>query len=72
VYPRWVSVFFMRGAGLPDPGGLLKGGGNQVRHIVLADPAILDQPRVRALIRAAVSAQPKPLAHVGTPRTVIK
>jgi hypothetical protein len=72
MYPRWVSVFFMRGAGLPDPTGVLKGGGKQVRHFVLAGPAMLDLPAVKALIRAALSAHPKPLAHVGRRRTIIK
>jgi hypothetical protein len=72
LYPRWVSVFFMRGAGLPDPYRVLKGGGKQVRHIVLTDPAMLDQAGVKALIKAAVIAHPKPLGHVSGRRTIIK
>ena len=35
VYPRWVSLFLLNGAGLPDPQRLLNGSGNVVRHIVL-------------------------------------
>ena len=36
LYPRWVTLFFLQGAGLPDPKRLLKGSGKVVRHIVLA------------------------------------
>ena len=25
VFPRWVSLFFLQGAGLPDPDGILQG-----------------------------------------------
>lgn len=35
LYPRWVSLFFMRGAQLPDPQKLLKGSGKTVWHIAL-------------------------------------
>src|SRR5215813_14154091 len=42
LYPRWVSLFFFRGAGLPDPQKLLKGSGKQVRHIILENAANLD------------------------------
>lgn len=55
LYPRWVSLFFMRGAGLPDPHKLLKGSGKTVRHIVLDDATTLDKAAVRALIAHAVT-----------------
>src|SRR3954471_13377690 len=32
-YPRWVTLFFLRGADLTDPHGLLEGSGAQVRSI---------------------------------------
>ena len=50
LYPRWVSLFFLHGAGLTDPHKLLKGSGKVVRHIVLKDAATLDDPAVQALI----------------------
>ncbi|MEI7931722.1 MAG: hypothetical protein WCI21_01510 [Alphaproteobacteria bacterium] len=50
LYPRWVSLFFLRGANLHDPHGLLVGKGSQVRHIVLDREDLLDDPRVLALI----------------------
>jgi len=54
VYPRWVSLFFLKGAKLSDPQKLLKGSGNKVRHIVLENLAILDKPAVRELIAQAL------------------
>lgn len=32
IYPNWVTLFFLKGARLADPEGLLKGGGSTVRH----------------------------------------
>lgn len=72
LYPRWVSLFFMYGATLPDPEGLLKGDGKQVRHIVLEDAATLDKRPVRALITEAVKSCAKPLDRTQPNRIVIK
>jgi hypothetical protein len=72
LYPRWVSLFFMYGAALPDPGGLLKGSGKQVRHLVLESAAMLDRPGVRALIAAAVNSAATPLDRAQPRRLVIK
>jgi hypothetical protein len=71
LYPRWVSVFFTRGAELDDPEGLLRGSGNRMRHIVLESAATLDRGPVRALVREAVATHPKPLAR-GRGRTIIR
>ena len=62
MYPRWVSLFFAKGVGLPDPHKRLSGGGNVVRHVVLTQIAVLDEPQIRelmqlALARAGVSLQ---------------
>src|SRR5206468_1939085 len=35
LYPRWVRLFFLKGAALPDPEGVLTGTGGQVRSVVL-------------------------------------
>jgi hypothetical protein len=56
LYPRWVTLFFLQGVTLDDPGKLLKGKGKWVRHIVLEDPDVLDQPAVRTLMRQALRA----------------
>src|SRR5262247_542633 len=61
LYPRWVSLFFFRGADLTDPRKLLKGGGKQVRHIVLESAADLDKPAVKALMERALEQSAKPL-----------
>jgi hypothetical protein len=61
VYPRWVSLFFFQGTKLADPQKLLKGSGNQVRHIVLESPATLDTAGVKALITQAIRIHPTKL-----------
>jgi len=33
LYPRWITLFFLHGAALPDPKGLLEGKGSTVRSI---------------------------------------
>ena len=71
LYPRWVSLFFARGVTLPDPSGILRGSGNQIRHVVLEPVDILDSAPVRALIKVAVATHPKPLKRSGG-RTIIK
>lgn len=71
-YPKWVTLFFLHGAGLDDPGGLLEGNGKQVRSIRLKDPAEIDAPKVRALIAQAMLPH-KPLL-LAAPRltTIVK
>jgi hypothetical protein len=72
LYPRWVSLFFRQGAGLPDPRKLLKGSGRTIRHIVLDNAAVLDTPAVRALIAHALQQAPKPIDSTEPNRVVIK
>jgi hypothetical protein len=72
VFPRWVTLCFLFGAGLPDPHGLLKGEGSQVRHVRLADPALLDDPRVQALIDEAVARSEPPFDPAAEQALVIK
>lgn len=71
LYPRWVSLFFTRGAELDDPHGLLSGSGNKIRHVVLGSAATLDSAPVRALIRDALATHPRPLLQ-GRGRTIIR
>jgi hypothetical protein len=61
LYPRWVTLFFLQGAGLPDPHNLLKGGGKVVRHIVLATAADLDKAAIRALMTIALNRAKAPI-----------
>ena len=41
-YPRWVTLFFLNGADLQDPEGLLQGEGKQVRGVRLNEAADFD------------------------------
>jgi hypothetical protein len=54
-YPRWVSLFFAKGVGLPDPHKRLKGSGSVVRHIVLTEISVLDDPQLRELMQQALA-----------------
>ncbi|HTC38005.1 MAG TPA: hypothetical protein VK693_03590, partial [Steroidobacteraceae bacterium] len=72
VFPRWVSLFFLQGARLPDPDRVLNGSGTQVRHIVLTDLKILEQPAVKKLMAVALKSAKKPLDSKQRRRLIIK
>jgi hypothetical protein len=72
LYPRWVSLFFARGASLPDPAGLLKGSGKTYRHIVLEEASDLDGRGIRALVSRAVKQSGQPMDDAATGRLVIR
>jgi hypothetical protein len=72
LYPRWVSLFFFHGVGLPDPQNLLKGSGKTVRHIVLENAADLDKPAVKALMKHALERADNPLVKANRSRIIIK
>jgi hypothetical protein len=56
LYPRWISLFFMRGADLPDPERRLQGSGSRVRHVVLDRGVLtLSEPAVLTLIDFAIA-----------------
>jgi hypothetical protein len=54
VMPRWVTLCFLYGVGLPDPHRLLNGSGSRVRHLRLHTAQAFDDPRVQDLIAAAL------------------
>ena len=70
-FPKRVSLVFVRGVDLDDPKGVLNGEGNQVRHIPLADVAILDDPDVRALWDQALANAVRPVAPQAG-KTIVK
>jgi hypothetical protein len=72
VYPRWVNLFFLQGADLPDKQKLLKGAGKIVRHVVLKDAATLDDPGIEQLIAEALKRAKPPIDHKGRRKLVIK
>jgi hypothetical protein len=51
---RHVNLGFPRGAELPDPNGVLEGGGKNMRHIKFASESDLARPFLRRYIRAAM------------------
>src|SRR5262245_59855778 len=61
LFPRWVNPFFLQGANLPNPQGILKGSGKQARHIVLKDATTLDEPAVQSLIAEALRRAARPM-----------
>src|SRR3954464_10297141 len=72
VMPRWVTLCFLRGVGLPDPQGLLKGSGNQVRHLRLHAPEAFDDPAVQDLIAAALERSEPPIDRARDHQLIIK
>lgn len=72
LYPRWVSLFFFKGALLPDPAGLLRGGGTIIRHIRFQDIREFENPEVESLISAALELVEPPLDPSADGRLVIK
>jgi len=53
VYAKHVNLGFNDGATLPDPKGILKGSGTQIRHITIKTPEDLARPEIRAYVRRA-------------------
>jgi hypothetical protein len=71
-YPRWVTLFFLRGASLADPDKRLEGSGSQIRGARLDSPKDLDSPALRALIGQAVALAGPAFATAPRLRTVLK
>lgn len=53
VYSQHVNLGFNHGVALPDPLGILKGNGNQIRHIAIETPDDLTRPELRSYIQRA-------------------
>ena len=71
-YPRWVSLFFLQGATLPDPQGLLRGSGRRVRHVVLHSAQELELPALHSLVDAALAPCSSRFAVAAPLQTLIK
>ena len=50
-----INLGFAQGAHLPDPAGLLRGTGKNMRHIKFKPGDTVDTPAVRALIQSALA-----------------
>jgi len=72
VYPKYVRLFFLDRADLPDLDRLLEGSGKIVRSIVVDNATMLDRPAVKALMAEAIARGDAPFARSGKRRTVIR
>lgn len=72
VMPRWVTLCFLWGKSLPDPHKLLKGEGSRVRHVRLHAPEDFDDPRIQALIAAALEQTEWPIDPAAGQKLIIK
>jgi hypothetical protein len=54
-YPRWITLTFWRGGALPDPTGVLAGGGDRMKHARFASVDEVHAAPVAELVRAAVA-----------------
>ena len=54
-YPKWVTLFFLKGAGLNDPKKLLQGTGSTVRSIRLQPITVLEEESVVGLLIQAIA-----------------
>jgi hypothetical protein len=72
LFPRWVTLCFLQGAGLPDPRGRLKGQGSVVRHIRLEALSMLDDPEVQSLMNLALHRAKVPLDPKNRRQLIIK
>jgi hypothetical protein len=72
VYPKHVNFFFLQGAKLPDPDGLLQGSGSRVRHIRLEDETTLDRNDVKAMMATAMRMAKAPFDEKAEYKLVIK
>jgi hypothetical protein len=72
VYPKHVNFFFLQGAKLPDPDGLLQGAGSRVRHIRLEDEETLDRADVKAMMATAMKMAKVPFDNKTDYKVVIK
>jgi hypothetical protein len=72
VYPRWVNLFFLQGARLPDPDELLRGSGGRIRHVRLHSAEAFDDAGLERLIAEAVARADPPFSPEAGRRLIIK
>ncbi len=62
LYPRWITLFFLHGAALPDPRSLLQGKGSTVRSIRIENAKALAETFANKDVDALITAA---LLHAG-------
>jgi hypothetical protein len=72
-YASWATLFFLKGAQLSDPSGLLQGDGSTVRSVRIPDhgPPLADR-RLQPLLAAALAADAEEWAEAPPRRLLIK
>jgi len=71
-YPRWITLFFLKGSALPDPTRRLQGTGPAIRSVRLASPATLDEADVQELLDHAIDACPVPFEQASALQPIVK
>jgi hypothetical protein len=72
VYPKNINLFFLQGAKLPDPDGMLHGEGSLVRYVPLEDEKTLDRVDVKAMMVKAMEMAKVPFDKDTKYKLVIK
>jgi len=72
VYAHWVNLGFNQGSELNDPDGMLEGSGRRIRHTKILAPADVQQPILRAFVRAAAARARRPVVETHKRRTGTK
>jgi len=72
IYPRYLNLYFLQGARVPDPRNLLQGSGNVGRYIMLRVPADLNRPDIRELMSAAIESARVPLDPARRAQLIIR
>jgi hypothetical protein len=70
--PDHISLCFLQGAGLPDPGKRLLGSGNVARHVKLIPLSVLDEKEIIELIIVAMNRAKEPFDPQHKRKMVIK
>ena len=72
LFPKYVTLFFLQGAELPDPKGLLEGSAKVVRSMRLVDEKTLDRADVKAMMALALKMAEVPMDPKAEYKLVIK
>jgi hypothetical protein len=72
VYPKNIIFFFLQGAKIPDPDGMLHGAGSRVRYVPLKDEKTLDRADVKAMMTTAMKMAKVPFNKDTKYKLVIK
>jgi hypothetical protein len=72
LFPRWVILYFLQGASLPDPQGRLQGEGKIGRHLRLESLSTLDDPYVQGLMNLGLNCAKQPFDPRNRRQLIIK